>query len=63
MCIRDSAWEGLRPLLKKKDAGLDAQIQLRFAALQKLLDQHRSGDAFVGYDTLDKAQVLSLIHI
>lgn len=54
------AWEGLRPILAKKDAALDSQIQLRMSALQKLLDQHRSGDGFVTYDTLTKAQVKEL---
>jgi iron uptake system component EfeO len=54
------AWEGLRPLLTKKDATLDSQLQLRFSALQKLLDQHKQGDGFVGYDALDKTQVKAL---
>ncbi|AKT50516.1 iron uptake system protein EfeO [Arsenicicoccus sp. oral taxon 190] len=54
------AWEGLRPLLKRKDPGLDAQLQLRFGALQKLLDQHRSGAGFVTYDTLSKEEVKAL---
>jgi len=54
------AWEGLRPLLKKKDAMLDSRIQLRFSELQKLLDQHKSGDGFVTYDKLDKTQVKAL---
>ena len=54
------AWEGLRPILKKRDAALDSQIQLRFAELAKLLDQHKRGDGFVTYDTLTKAQVKAL---
>ena len=54
------AWEGLRPILKKRDAALDAQVQLRFSQLQKLLDQHKKGDGFVYYDTLTKAQVKEL---
>ncbi len=54
------AWEGLRPILKKRDAALDAQIQLRFNELQKLLDQHKKGDGFVTYDTLTKEQVKAL---
>lgn len=54
------AWEGLRPILAKRDAALDAQIQLRFAELQKLLDQHKKGDGFVTYDTLTKDQVKAL---
>ncbi|HEY3545994.1 MAG TPA: EfeM/EfeO family lipoprotein, partial [Propionicimonas sp.] len=54
------AWEGLRDLLKRKDADLDAQIETRFTGLQKLLDQHRAGDGFVTYDKLTKAQVKDL---
>ncbi len=54
------AWEGLRDLLKRKNAGLDSQIESRFTDLQKLLDQHRAGDGFVTYDKLTKAQVKEL---
>ena len=54
------AWEGLRPILKKKDPALDSQIQLRMSALQKLLDQHKQGDGFVTYDQLTKAEVKEL---
>ncbi|WP_040156172.1 iron uptake system protein EfeO [Mobilicoccus massiliensis] len=54
------AWEGLRPILKKKDPALDSQIQLRMSSLQKLLDKHKSGDGFVTYDTLSKAEVKEL---
>ncbi|WP_226343743.1 iron uptake system protein EfeO [Agilicoccus flavus] len=55
------AWEGLRPILSKRDAALDAQLQLRFSALQKLLDTHKEGkDGFVGYTELSKAEVKAL---
>lgn len=54
------AFEGLRPILQRKDPALDKEIDGRFAALQKLLDQHRQGDGFVSYDTLSKAQVKQL---
>ena len=54
------AWEGLRPLLKKRDAALDTQIEQRFTALQKLLDAHREGDGFVLYTSLDPAEVKAL---
>ena len=53
-------FEGLRPLLQKKDAELDTQIDDRFSALQKLLDQHRSGDGFVSYDELSASEVKDL---
>ncbi len=54
------AWEGLRPLLKKKDAPLDTQIETQFASLQKLLDAQKSGAGFVTYDKLTPAQVKEL---
>ncbi|GAA1391186.1 iron uptake system protein EfeO [Luteococcus peritonei] len=54
------AWKGLEPLLKKKDAELNSQLTLKFAALQKLLDAQRQGDGFVGYDKLTKDQVKEL---
>jgi len=54
------AWEGLRDLLKRKDAALDAEIGARFAELQALLDQTKEGEGFVTYDTLSKAQVKQL---
>jgi iron uptake system component EfeO len=53
-------FEGLRPLLQQKDAELDTQIDDRFGALQKLLDQHRSGDGFVSYDELSAGEVKDL---
>lgn len=53
-------FEGLRPLLQKKDAALDTQIDERFTVLQELLDQHRSGDGFVGYDELSTSDVKDL---
>lgn len=54
------AWQGVHELLERKDAALDARIEARFAELQALLDQTKSGDGFVGYDTLSKAQVKQL---
>jgi iron uptake system component EfeO len=54
------AWEGLRPVLKKRDAALDTQIETRFAALQKLLDAQKQGDGFVLYTSLDQAEVKAL---
>ncbi len=54
------AWQGLQPLLQKKDPALDKQLATRFAELQKLLDQHKQGDGFVTYDQLTKAQIKEL---
>jgi iron uptake system component EfeO len=54
------AFEGLKPLLEKKDPELAAQITAKFAALQKLLDETKQGDGFVSYDDLSKEQVKQL---
>lgn len=54
------AWEGLRPLLQKKNPQLDQQIATSFAALQQLLDEHRAGDGFKTYDQLTEEQVKQL---
>jgi iron uptake system component EfeO len=54
------AWEGLRPLLKTRDAALDATLEQQFAALQALLDSHRSGDGFKAYTALRPAEVKAL---
>jgi iron uptake system component EfeO len=53
-------FDGLRPLLQRNDPQLDTQIEERFTALQKLLDQHREGDGFVTYDELSAAEVKAL---
>ncbi len=53
-------FEGLQPLLEKRDAALSKQIATKFAELQTLLDQHRKGDGFVSYDDLSKADVKAL---
>jgi iron uptake system component EfeO len=54
------AWEGLRDLLARKNPDLDGQIAARFDELRTLLDRYRSGDGFVTYDTLTRAQVKEL---
>jgi len=54
-------YEGLRPLLKKKNPTLDSQIDTRFTELQTLLDKYRVGDTgFKLYTDLSKAQVKEL---
>ena len=53
-------FDGLRPILKNKDAELDTQIDARFVALQGLLDQHRSGAGFAYYNELTPAEVKQL---
>jgi len=54
------AYEGLQPLLQKKDPELDADISAKFAALQALLDGHKVGDGFVSYDKLSKSEIKQL---
>jgi iron uptake system component EfeO len=53
-------FEALRPLLQKREPQLDSQIEARFAELQKLLDQHRSGSGFLSYDDLSQSEVRTL---
>ncbi|WP_036196065.1 iron uptake system protein EfeO [Nocardioides aequoreus] len=50
------AYEGLKPLLEVKDAGLSQQISSAFEALQAELDEHRQGDGFVSYDTVTEPE-------
>ncbi|MFT3889069.1 MAG: peptidase M75 family protein [Arachnia sp.] len=54
------AWEGLRPLLQRKDKALDDQIAKAFTDLQTLLDAQRKGDGFATYDQLTEEQVKQL---
>jgi iron uptake system component EfeO len=54
------AFDGLRPVLKKKDPALEEQIDGRFLALQKLLDEQKKGDGFALYSDLSKAEVRAL---
>jgi len=54
------AWQGLQPLLQRRDAALDTELDTRFGELQKLLDAHRDGDGFVTYDKLTADQVKQL---
>ncbi len=49
-------YEDLKPLLDVKDKALSEEIQKRFTELQALLDDFRSGDGFVFYDTVTEAQ-------
>ena len=54
------AWEGLRPLLQRKDSVLDREIGTAFDSLQGLLDKHRDGEGFVTYDKLSEDDVKKL---
>ena len=54
-------FDGLRPLLEKRgETELDNQIDSRFVALQKLLDQHQEGEGFVLYNELSAEDVKAL---
>jgi iron uptake system component EfeO len=50
------AFELLEPILAVKDDELEEEIDERFDALQKLLDQYRSGDGFISYAKVTEAQ-------
>ena len=54
------AFEGVQPILEEKDPELAEQLTTRFDELQALLDQHREGDGFVGYDDLTPEEVKQL---
>jgi iron uptake system component EfeO len=54
------AFDGLRPVVQKKNPTLDKQINSTFVALQKLLDHQRKGDGFTLYDDLTPTQVKAL---
>ncbi|MFL4241387.1 imelysin family protein, partial [Escherichia coli] len=50
-------FDGLRPLLQKKDPALDKRIDEKFTALQALLDAQKKGAGFTLYDELSKTEV------
>jgi len=53
-------WEGVKPIVQAKDPQLALQLDQRFTALQKLLDQQKSGDGFVFYDKVSDADKKAL---
>jgi iron uptake system component EfeO len=55
-----AAVAALRPFLDERDPTLGPKLDERFAAVQKELNPHRSGDGFVVYTTLNPAQVKAL---
>jgi iron uptake system component EfeO len=48
-------WEGVKPIVAGKDPELAKQLDARFAALQKLLDQQKTGTGFTFYDKVSDA--------
>jgi iron uptake system component EfeO len=53
-------FEGVRPIVREADPELAATLDRRFAEVQDLLDEHRRGSGFVGYDELGADQVKQL---
>lgn len=51
------AFEGLQPVVQVKDPELAKTLTTQFAAVQELLDAHRSGTGFVLYTELSSDQV------
>lgn len=54
------AIDSLRPTLQARDASLLTDLDSRFVDVQSALDQYRSGDSFVLYDTLTQDQIRDL---
>jgi iron uptake system component EfeO len=48
------AYDLLKPVAAKNDPKLAKKLDKEFAAIDKLLDEHRDGDSFVSYDTVGK---------
>jgi len=53
-------YQGLRPLLAKRDPALATTLDARFTTLQSMLDRHRAGQGFVSYEKLSTTQVKEL---
>lgn len=54
------AYEDVLPILKQKDPKPAMDIEKKFDAVQKLLNQHKKGNGFASYDELTKQQVREL---
>jgi iron uptake system component EfeO len=50
-------FEGVRDILREKDAALADRLDLEFAALQVLLDEQRVGDGFALYTSLSDDEI------
>ena len=53
-------FDGVRPIVEEADPELALTLAARFDDVQALLDQHRRGKGFVGYDDLSTEQVKAL---
>ncbi|MDO5498623.1 MAG: iron uptake system protein EfeO [Propionibacteriaceae bacterium] len=54
------AWAGLRPFLQQRDPALDRQLASGFDDVQILLNRHRVGSGFKGYDELSHEEIREL---
>lgn len=54
------AWQGLRPLLQRRDPALDRTLESGFDHVQSLLNGHRVGGGFQRYDELTPAEIREL---
>lgn len=53
-------FEGLQPIVERKDALLAGTLVEQFTTVQSLLDQHRAGEGFVLYTDLSSEQIKEL---
>jgi iron uptake system component EfeO len=53
-------YEGVKPIVEQKDPELATELDARFAALQKLLDEQKTGDGFKNYSELTQEQIKAL---
>jgi iron uptake system component EfeO len=53
-------FEGLEPIVERKDPQLASELETRFAELQSLLDAQKVGDGFKTYDQLTPDEVKQL---
>jgi iron uptake system component EfeO len=53
-------FEGVKPLVERKDAELATQLETRFDELQALLDEQKTADGFEYYDDLSQDEIKEL---
>jgi iron uptake system component EfeO len=53
-------FEGVKPLVERKDPALAKELQTRFDDLQALLDQQKTADGFTLYDDLTQDEIKKL---
>ena len=55
-----AAYAAIAPVLRRREADLDAEIARRFAAVDAALRPYRSGAGFVSYTALERTEVRRL---